>query len=344
MSVDVLSDVLRAVRLTGAFFFDVTCVPPWVAEAPPSAVLRSRILPAAQHLMEFHVMLRGECWGGLVDGPRVHVRAGDVLVLPQGDSHVMSNPAGLRADGPGSPPPLADLALPVAVRHGVGEGTPSELFICGFFGCDARPFNPLLDVLPRVLHVPQATDGWIGTFAQLAVAEATSRRSGSQAVLARMSELLFVEVVRRYLAALPEGEGGWLAALRDPAIGRALALLHERPAHPWSLDELAREAALSRTVLAERFAASVGMPPMQYLARWRMQLAAADLAGGAKVGAVALRVGYESEAAFSRAFKKLVGTAPAAWRERGAAVEETAPTHAPGEPTPGNASRTRRTH
>jgi AraC-like DNA-binding protein len=136
-------------------------------------------------------------------------------------------------------------------------------------------------------------------------------------VLLRLSELMFVEVVRRHLAALPRPEAGWLAALGDPEVGRALALLHARPGEPWTLDSLGREAGLSRSTLAQRFTDMVGEPPMRYLARWRMQLAARRLAdGGAKVQAVALEVGYDSEAAFSRAFKKIVGTSPAGWRKR----------------------------
>jgi AraC-like DNA-binding protein len=314
MSTDVLSDVLRAVRLSGAILFDVAAASPWVAEAPPAAQLGPALLPRAQHLMEFHLLVSGDCWGGLRGEPPVHLRAGDVIVFPRGDGHVLSNPAGLRTDGP---PPMGALPrLPLPVRYG-GRGEPSEHLVCGFFGCEARPFNPLLAALPAVLHLPAAATGdWLREFVQLAAAEAAGRRSGRQAVLARMSELLFVEAVRRYVAALPDDARGWLGALRDPAIGRALALLHARPAHPWTLESLAREAALSRSVLAARFADRVGMPPMQYLARWRMQLAAVDLAAGGKVAAVAAHVGYESEAAFSRAFKKLVGTPPAEWRDR----------------------------
>jgi AraC-like DNA-binding protein len=191
--------------------------------------------------------------------------------------------------------------------------------VCGFLGCDARPFNPLLDTLPRVL-VARARDGGpngtLAHFARLALDETRGGRAGSECVLARLSELMFLEVVRHYLATLPDEQKGWLAGLRDPHVGHALAALHGRPGHDWSLDELAQTAGVSRSVLVERFTSFVGQPPMQYLAHWRMQLAAGRLVEGATVAAVAYDLGYGSEAAFSRAFKKLVGVAPAHWRRQ----------------------------
>jgi AraC-like DNA-binding protein len=202
-----------------------------------------------------------------------------------------------------------------------GGGPEHTHMICGFLGYDERPFNPLLAALPPLVHLrrPAAPDR-LDVLVDFALAESRDPRAGGQCVLLRLSELMFVEVVRRYVAALPEVETGWLAALREPAVGRALGLLHAQPARAWTLETLARAAGLSRSTLAERFALFMGQPPMHYLARWRMQLAARRLAeGGAKVQAVALEVGYDSEAAFSRAFKKIVGTPPAEWRRRAAA-------------------------
>jgi AraC-like DNA-binding protein len=170
-----------------------------------------------------------------------------------------------------------------------------------------------------VLHVPRAAgeDGALGPFVRLAVAESAARRAGSEAMLARLSELMFVEVIRRHLANLPEEQIGWLAGLRDDVVGRALGRLHDRPAHSWSLEELAHEIGSSRSVLAERFGHFLGIPPMQYLAQWRMQLAAGLLAASSvTLGEVAEQVGYGSEAALSRAFKRLVGVPPALWRQR----------------------------
>ena len=214
---------------------------------------------------------------------------------------------------------MASGQLPFVVQEG-GAGPERLHVICGFLGCDALPFNPVLATLPRLLPVrrPLAAGGdRLAALVEFAVDESREKRAGSRSVLLRLGELMFVEVVRRHLVTLPEAQRGWLAGLRDPLVGRALARLHTQPGQSWTLDELAREVATSRSVLAERFAHFVGEPPMHYLARWRMHLAATLLAdNAAKVSAVAREVGYDSEAAFSRAFKKLTGVAPAAWRHR----------------------------
>jgi AraC-like DNA-binding protein len=324
---DPLSDVLRTVRLAGAVFFLVDASAPWVIEVPGGATLAPVVLPRAQHVISYHVVTRGRCWAGTPGGAPLRLEAGDVVVFPGGDPYALSMARGAR----GGPPLPAILAffremvagrLPFVVSEGGGGPERLEL-ACGFLGCDVRPFNPLLATLPPVLHVPGAARSPgdpLGRLVEFTLAEARGRRAGGECIRLRLSELMFVEVVRRHLATLPPTRTGWLAGLRDPAVGRALALLHARPAHPWTLDELAREAGLSRSVLAERFAHLVGRPPMQYLARWRMQVAARLLADGAeKVAAVAVEVGYDSEAAFSRAFKKLAGVAPADWRRRCAA-------------------------
>ena len=220
---------------------------------------------------------------------------------------------------------MADGALPFTVSEG-GGGPHRMHLVCGFLGWDVRPFNPLLATLPRLLHVSRPASARTDLLAQLielTIAESRERRAGGACVRLRLSELMFVEVVRRYLDTLSAEQTGWLAGLRDPFVGRALVLLHERPEHPWRLEELARAAGLSRSALADRFTHLVGQPPMQYLTSWRMQVAARLLADGApKVSAVALAVGYASEAAFSRGFKKATGVSPAAWRDRSAAPAE----------------------
>ncbi|MFO0585571.1 MAG: AraC family transcriptional regulator [Anaeromyxobacter sp.] len=316
---DPLSDVLGSVRLNGAVWFVVECGGTWATAAPPASAVAARIMPGAGHVIEFHAVTRGRCVGGLVGEPPVPLEAGDVICFPHGDAHVLGSAAGLRT----GPPDLApfERALggerPARVRYGDAPGVDASI-VCGFLGCDARPFNPLLSTLPRLLRASDREGprgGWLSRFVEAAAAEADAPRPGSDGVLARLSELMFVEVVRRHLAALPAGRTGWLAGLRDPNVGRALAALHARPGHPWSLDALAREAGLSRSVLAERFAALVGEPPMQYLARWRMQVAAGLLASTHDgMAAIAAAVGYASEAAFNRAFRKLVGVPPATWR------------------------------
>jgi AraC-like DNA-binding protein len=207
--------------------------------------------------------------------------------------------------------------LPLVYERG-GGGPERARIVCCFLGCDERPFNPLLAALPRTIHLSgagnEATSGWLATLLNIAVRESGTARAGRDNILARLSELMFVEAIRRYIETLPPAETGWLAGLRDPVVGQALAALHAEPARPWTVEGLARAVGVSRSVLADRFAEMVGQPPMQYLALWRMQRASRLLLEGASVAETAGVVGYESEAAFSRAFKKLVGGAPATWR------------------------------
>jgi AraC-like DNA-binding protein len=208
-----------------------------------------------------------------------------------------------------------------------GGGPDRARLVCGFLGCDERPFNPLLTALPPVIHLPASGEGttaWLGMLLSVALKEAGSARAGAENVLARLSELMFVEAIRRYLETLPPAQTGWLAGLRDPVVGQALAALHGEPKEAWTVEGLARLVGVSRSVLAERFTEVVGQPPMQYLALWRMQLASRLLLDGGAVASVASAVGYESEAAFSRAFKKLVGQAPATYR-KGAATAASHP-------------------
>jgi AraC-like DNA-binding protein len=327
LSGDTLSDVLRAVRLQGAVFFAVDAAAPWVAEAPAARTLAPHVMPGAGHVIEYHIITRGSCWGGIVDDEPVHLDTGDVIVFPQGDAHVLSSAPGMRGTSDPAPFEAAQTSrLPIALHLGDGGPERTEA-ICGFLGCDAGPFNPLLAALPRVLVARRAADGGlIEQLVRLALAESLTSRAGGDAVLSRLSEVLFVEVVRRHLEQLPAEQTGWLAGLRDESTGRALARLHERPAHDWSLDELARECGISRSVLAERFTHVVGQPPMQYLARWRMQLAAQLLATTSLgLGEIADRVGYGSETALSRAYKRWVGVAPAEWRRTRAAAGLTGP-------------------
>jgi AraC-like DNA-binding protein len=313
---DVLSDVLRAVRLSGAVYFDFELSSPWVLEAPPSNAIAATVMPGSQHVIEYHLIARGSCWGNAIGQPPMPLQEGDFIVFPQGDPHVLASAPGMRAA-----PDLSVFArsspLPKVYEYG-GGGPERARIVCAFLGCDDRPFNPLLASLPAVIHLSAGesglSTGWLGALLNIAVVESGSARAGSENVLARLSELMFVEAIRRHVESLPAAETGWLAGLRDPVVGQSLAALHGTPAEPWTVDRLAREVGASRSVLAERFTQMVGYPPMHYLALWRMQLASRLLADGRAVAAVAEAVGYESEAAFSRAFKKLVGTAPGAWR------------------------------
>jgi len=320
LPIDALSDVLHAIRLTGAVFFDVTVRAPWVLEAPPSSVCAPHVMPGVRHVIEYHVVTAGHCWAGLIDQPPIRLEAGDILIFPQGDAHVFSSEPGRHRSEP-----MLELyrqpegtQLPVPIRAGSGDGEEARI-VCGFLGFEDVLRHPLMNALPRVLHAPASArrpGDWLDAFVPQVVAECENRRPGSENILARMSELMFVEVVRQYVAAQPPAERGWLAGLRDKSVGRALNLMHDQPAGCWTLDRLAEEIGVSRSSLAERFSDYVGSPPMQYLANWRMQLATGLLSGGAAtIAEIAEKVGYESEAAFSRAFKRNMGVAPAMWRK-----------------------------
>jgi AraC-like DNA-binding protein len=317
VSSDVLSDVLRAVRLSGAVFFDFELSSPWFAEAPPSSEIAERVMPGAERVIEYHLIARGGCWGHVDGREPIRLNEGDLIVFPQGDAHNLSSAPGLRGT-----PDMSLFTRPIPALPMVGEfgggGPERTRIICCFLGFDERPFNPLLSALPAVIHLAasDATTGWLATLLHIAARESGSARAGSENVLARLSELMFVEALRRYIEALPAAEIGWLAGLRDPVVGQALAALHASPAEAWTVERLARLVGVSRSVLAEKFTEMVGQPPIQYLALWRMQLAARLLSEGRQVAAVASSVGYESEAAFSRAFKKMVGQAPGTWRGR----------------------------
>jgi AraC-like DNA-binding protein len=322
---DTLSDVLRGVRLRGAVFFHVSGSDDWAAEAPPACEIAPLLMPGVEHVLEYHALAQGSCWAGIPGQPAVLLAAGDVVMFPHGDGHVMSSAPGMRAlpdlDGFAgarlAPLPLRVVFNGSQMLDAVPPGyCPDATLVCGFLGCDLHPFNPLIAALPRMLYLRASPDdAWLAQFSQQAVAESGAARPGREAVLARMSEMMFLHAVRRYAEQLPQDSRGWLAGLRDRVVGRALALLHEEPARDWSIDELARRAGLSRSSLYERFVQLVGVPPMQYLAQWRMQVAARLLLDTREsVAGVALDVGYDSEAAFNRAFKRLVGTPPATWR------------------------------
>ena len=284
--VDVLSDMLRSVRLTGSMLFLVEASTPWISWAPQTESFRRMVLPAAQHLISFHIVTQGGCWAGLADAPPERFDAGDVLVIPHGDAYYLADPPEAeRTYGFEEAVTffryMAAGKLPSTVIEG-GKGQGTTQFICGFLGCDLRPFNPVLAALPRLLRVHPAaqTEDGLPHLIAFALHELCGHRSGGQVVKLRMAELLFVDVMRRYLEALPREEVGWLAGLRNPLVARALALLHNAPAQSWTLDALAAKAGTSRSVLAERFVHFIGQPPMQYLRRLRMQLAKSIAIGG----------------------------------------------------------------
>lgn len=319
---DALSDVLRAIKLTGALFFGVDASSPWSVEVPHAHSFAKIILPRAQHVISYHIIARGSGWVQVGSHSPVEFYEGDILVIPHQDPYAMCSALDVRSglsteDSVEFFRVMAAGQLPSTVTEG-GGGQPLTKYICGFLGCDAKPFNPLLEALPRLMRLRRGTgdvSNLLDSLIDLTLGEASEERGGAQCIRLRLSELMFVEVLRLYLETLQPDQIGWLAGLRDPVVGRSMALLHKKPAQGWTLDGLAREAGVSRSVLAARFTALVGCPPMHYLMRWRVQLAARQLSDGpAKVSAIGRDVGYESAAAFSRAFKRIAGVSPAEWR------------------------------
>jgi AraC-like DNA-binding protein len=328
MTHDPLSDVLRSVRLRGAVFWYVSCHGEWVAESPATHDIGDVVMPGSEHVLGYHLIVKGSSWAAADGVAPVRLEAGEIVVFPRGDAHVLASAPGLRAPADVNgyrtlaarpdqrPMPLAYYGSEVLPGPWAPTADDGTVVVCGFVGCDLRPFNPLIEALPRLLHLPAGAVGdWVAPVLHQAVSESRGNRPGSAAVLERVSEMVFVDAARRYLEALPSDASGWLAALRDRHVGRAIALMHEQPAEPWTLDELGRQVGLSRSALHERFVELAGQPPMQYLTNWRMQCGARLLReGNATVATIAQDVGYDSEAAFARAFKRLVGQPPAAWR------------------------------
>lgn len=338
---DVLSDVLRVVRLSGAVFFTAEFGSPWAIESPPSKSLASLIMPTAECFTFFHVLAEGTCWVKVKGEPPMQMTSGDVVVVPQGDEHVMGS------DLDRKPVPMKVL-IPEIPRPGMppvrgGGGGEVARFVCGYLHCDQK-FNPLFGTLPRLLCVrnregnvvlesfgatnrpsdrlvPFHAGMWLNTTLYYLIKEAQAEGSRSQMILGRLTELMFVEILRRYMDEIAPGQKGWLAALKDPCVSRAINLLHAQPARAWTVEELARDAGVSRSALAGRFTDLIGESPMRYLTNWRIHLAKQLLCEGHhSMANVAERVGYESEYAFNRAFKRQVGEPPAAWRKKGSSL------------------------
>lgn len=323
---DVLSQVLRAVRLTGALYFEVSAAHPWVAVTPSMKQIGATMMPGTEHVIPFHVFLFGRCWAMPQDRSvePLEVEAGDILMFPFGASHVVTSDRTRwegKASDPGFYAAAAASDAPFTFVTVGGDGEKAK-FVCGYLGCDASPFNPLLGALPKMLVVKGqvSDDGLMQQLLRAALDEKANRKAGAETVLAKLSELMFVQAIRQHMDSLPASSKSWLSGLRDEHIGKALQIIHTQPAADWTIASLARESGLSRSVFAERFARFTGEAPMHYVGRWRMQLAAGLLATGASIGGAAQEVGYNSEAAFQRAFKKYVGTTPGEWRRKSKAA------------------------
>ena len=313
---DVVSDVLRAVQMKCAFFFHCTNYAPWVCGEPTARDIGQRVMPEADRVVAFHVITSGSCWMESVgDEPgQIRLEEGDTVVLTKGDAHFIMSAPGIRKiidPAEFDPPPGRRQSLSYVVNGERGGSVDCE-FICGFMGYDERPFNPLLDALPRMFRSKGSP--MLASLAKAGLSESERDGPGGLTMLAKLADLMFVEVVREQMNELAEGSRGWLSGLRDRHVGAALGLMHEKPADPWTLETLAQKVGLSRSGFAERFASLVGMPAIQYLAKWRLTLATGLLDKGVSVAQAAAEVGYESQAAFNRAFKKHIGMTPGAWR------------------------------
>lgn len=315
---DALSDLLHTVKLNGALFLEARFTAPWCALVHPTygaAEMLARFNP----VVFFHIVTAGRCKARLASGGEtIALAAGDLIMMPQGDTHLLGSDLQLApVDSDSLMRPALPGAMPTVDHGGGGD---EARFLCGFLSCEKALCRPLLDALPRLLRVPLG-DGpaaaWLMSLAHRGAQENAAPGPGAGTMLAKLAELLFVEAMRRHIESLPAQQTGWLAGLRDRYVGRALTLMHEQPAHGWTADELAERVGLSASALRQRFADLLGQAPMRYLTRWRLALAAATLRSSDRaIAQVAEEFGYESESAFNRAFKREFQVPPAAWRRQ----------------------------
>jgi AraC-like DNA-binding protein len=310
-----LRSALEQLRLDGAIFFRTELTEGFTVEAQPNAVAGA-LHPGAERLILFHIVARGSCWVAAEDGVRHWAREGDVLVLPYGDEHTIGGQSEAECVSILTlldPPPWD--TLPV-VRY--GGGGPRVDIVCGYLTSDDPLFDPAMRVFPQafVVRLPEGVaSGWVQASIAYALEAAPAASEQGSSLSTRLPELVLMEVLRLHLATAPAAEGGWIAALRDPVLAPALGAVHGAPQRKWTVAELASEANVSRSVLDERFRVVLGRSPIRYLTEWRMHLAEELLATtDLGVAVIARRVGYDSEEAFSRAFKRARGLSPSHWR------------------------------
>lgn len=314
--IDPLSEVLRSVRLSGGVFLDARFTAPWCVTAQLTPEDCKPYLTSPAQLIAYHFVIEGSLLLGLEGSAAMEISAGEIVILPRNDIHTLGSAAGvppISADGLIQPSADGGLAR---IAHG-GGGQPTHI-VCGFLGSE-ETHNPLLATLPPVLKIDVrqgASRDWVEASVRFAARELTEGKFASSSVMSRLSELLFVEAVRNYASALQDEQTGWLKGLKDPYVGRALALLHGKIAAPWTAEMLSAEVSLSRSAFNERFTALVGMPPIRYLTYWRLQTAKEKLREGrGSIAQIAHAVGYDSEVAFNRAFRREFGLPPARWRD-----------------------------
>src|SRR5262249_22622165 len=322
---DVLSEVLKVVKLQGALFYNGEFSSPWSIRAASSQGLVRYFAPGTDNVIIYHLLTEGRASVRLDDGTSVQLKAGEIVMLPHGDAHIMENgPPTATVDGSEQLGEVLAQGLKLWRQGGGGEVT---RFVCGFMACEPRLSQVFLSGLPPMFKVSIRNDAsgrWLENSIRFSVNEADASRAGGEAVLAKLSEGLFIETLRAYIAHLSPEHTGWLAGARDSEVGKTLALMHRNPAHPWTIASLAKEAGVSRSVLAERFRHYLDETPMAYLTRWRLQLGAQMLAStNYSVAQVAPEVGYESEAAFNRAFKRKFTVPPARYRSQSRSTHAT---------------------
>jgi AraC-like DNA-binding protein len=312
---DVLSEVLKVVKLDSAFFYNAEFSAPWSFHSPSSCKLAPYISQTTGHVIVYHLLIEGKAYAQVED-ERLELGPGDIVIFPHGDSHRLeSGPAPHAVDGESELQRIFSGGLKISRMGGGGAAT---RFVCGFMVCEPRLSEVFLAGLPSVFKVNIREDQsgqWLENSIRYSISAASETGAGGEAVLAKLSETLFVETLRRYIVQLPERQTGWLAGARDPEVGKVLALMHRQPAVAWTITDLAREVGVSRSVLAERFRKYLGEPPVAYLTRWRLQMGAQMLASTSySVAQIAAEVGYDSEPAFNRAFKRQFGSPPARFR------------------------------
>jgi len=313
---DVLSEVLKVVKLQGAFFYNGEFSAPWCVNAHSSRALARQFAPGADHVIIFHMLTEGRAFVRLESGEKVFLDPGDLVMLPHGDPHVMGNGGSTKAVNDSEQ--LAGVIAQGLKPWRMGGGGEVTKFVCGYMACDPELSKVFLSGLPPVFTISIRNDAsgrWLENSIRFSVDHGDKSQAGGEAVLAKLAEVLFIETLRAYIAHLPAEQTGWLAGARDTEVGKTLALMHRQPADPWTLETLAREAGISRSVLAERFRHYLGETPMAYLTRWRLQLGAQMLTSTSySVAQIAGEAGYESEAAFNRAFKREFSLPPARFR------------------------------
>lgn len=324
-TMDALSEVLKVVKLESAFFYNAEFSAPWRFRSPQSCKLAPFIHPTGGHVIVYHLLLNGRAYAEAQD-MRLLLRPGDIVIFPHGEPHILeSGPSPHTVDGENELQRIFANGLKLSRMGGGGE---VSRFVCGFMACEPRLSQVFLAGLPSVFKVNIRDDQqgeWLENSIRYSIAQAGANHAGGEAVLAKLCETLFVETLRRYIGQMPAGQTGWLAGARDIDIGRALALMHSRAADPWTVADLASAVGLSRSVLAQRFRQFLGEPPLAYLTRWRLQLGAQLLAATSySVAQIASQVGYESEPAFNRAFKRAFGQPPARYRTQAKAAVKSA--------------------